>query len=346
MDFAKRYPILTAIVAFCVVAFAAESFFLWKFNKDNVALERDRNEARHKAESIAHDDTVTAPTPENLAAAAKNADALKADLDKVKAAFTDTAEKIPPAPTSVPELLVDIEQYANDMQILAKQHEVVLPIADYSFGMAKYRNHAAPPPVEKVSAIFTQMEVLQYIMSHLMGAAKISGQEMRIISVLRQDVTAASFDAKPGTAAANAGVGVDDLSSETFVVDPAVTARVPGFVDTYAFQIKFVSYTNSLRLLLNNLKEFRLPLVVRSVKVEPAPIVSDRPTGAEAAAAKKSGISDTAKPVVTDNLSQFTLVIEYIMLPTPPPAEGDADAAAASATSTDAASAPASTTAN
>jgi hypothetical protein len=340
MDFAKRNPILTAIVAFCVVAFAAESFFLWKFSRDNVTLEEDARTARRNAESIARDNTVPAPTQANRDAAAKNAEELKAALDQVKATFTNTQEKITGVPPSGPELLVAIEDYANNLQILAKSKDVTLPTADYSFGLAKYRNHAAAPPVDKIPAVYTQMKVLDFILHRLMEDAKLPGQEMRIISVLRQDVTSPSFNAPLGSPAANVGVGVDDLQNETFAVDPAVTARVPGFVDTYAFQLKFVSYTESLRLLLVSLKEFRLPLVVRSVKVEPAPIVTELPKGDAAAGsttapAKKGAIADNpnAKPVVTENLSQFTLVIEYIMLPTPA-APQDADGAAADAAGT------------
>ena len=52
-------------------------------------------------------------------------------------------------------------------------------------------------------------------------------------------------------------------------MDPATSARVPGFVETIPFRLTFVGRTASLRSFLNELASFKVPAVVRSVEVEP-----------------------------------------------------------------------------
>jgi len=329
MDFVKRYPVLTSIVAFCVAAFAVESFFLWSFSKSVNTADKTLVQARkdaHAAEAVS-----PAPNADNLAAAKQNSDDLKAELDKVKSTFQDTPVKITDVPTGPADLLVQIQAYVSGLQSKAKDHDIGLPSPDFTFGMAMYdAPGASPPPANKISAVFTQMKALQYILEHIMDDAKQPNQELKLVSVLRQDVTLAKTT--PGIFVPGASDSTEDLKAETFTVDPAVTASVPGFVDTLAFQIRFVSYSESLRMLLQDLKQFEMPLVVRSIQVEPA--VVERPVGPDGAAIakKNSSVSDTAKPVVAENLSQFTLVIEYIQLPTPPAPDGSPDAAPAAGT--------------
>ena len=53
------------------------------------------------------------------------------------------------------------------------------------------------------------------------------------------------------------------------MVDPRVTARVKGFIDTMAFRITFTGQTAALRNFVVRLAEFELPILVREVEVEP-----------------------------------------------------------------------------
>ena len=87
MDFVKRYPILTAILALCVAAFAAESFFLWSFNKSVSIADRNLRSARTDADKAEHQPV--APSADNLDAAKSNAAALQAVLDTVKTTFPE-----------------------------------------------------------------------------------------------------------------------------------------------------------------------------------------------------------------------------------------------------------------
>jgi hypothetical protein len=186
------------------------------------------------------------------------------------------------------------------------------------------------------------MKVLEYIVGHLLDDAKLPDQKMKIISIEREDVASAVASTDN-----NSNQGAPDLGGnalELFTVDPMVTARVPGAINTLAFRIKFISYSESLRILLNDLAKFDLPLVVRSVEAEPAPqdqarLLAMFNAGTDASATTAAPVDlSNRKPVITENYSEFTLVIEYIELPKPPAAEPAAEGDAAAGTATAAAS--------
>ena len=93
-----------------------------------------------------------------------------------------------------------------------------------------------------------------------------------------------------------------------------------------AFSLTFKGYTDTLRDFLNRLSQFDLPIVVRNIKVK-------RPSGSETVVAPSGGgnnlddvfglfgggdSSGTAiteegpKPVIEENISQFTIILEFI----------------------------------
>jgi hypothetical protein len=157
---------------------------------------------------------------------------------------------------------------------------------------------------------------------------------MLLESVERENVVPPDPNSNPANAA---------TPKDTFTIDPLVSARVPGAVDTMAFRFKFIAYSDTLRGFLDALAKFEYPLVVRSVEVEPATEDALKAAKAASAAAPvdaSSGIvlpgaadaSATATPdqsaapagpvkaaVVKNNLSEFTVVIEYINLIPPKP---------------------------
>ena len=344
MDFVKRYPLLSAVLAFCVAAFAAELFFLWKFSSNATKFQAQLKTSQTSAKSA--ESQAPAPSNQNLDSATKNVDDLKAELDDVHKTLQDTPEKIVyVAPASNPgsSLILDILSYASDMQKEAQAKGVMLPSKNYSFGMALYCvEGAVPPPVDKIPSVYKQMKVLQYIVGHLIDDGKLPDQPLKIISVEREDVASVAV-----AAGSNAVPDLGGNSLELFAIDPMITARVPGAINTLAFRVKFIGYSESLRILLNDLAKFDLPLVVRSVEAEPAPsdqvrAITLAQTNAAAGSTDANSIpadTSTRKPVITENLSQFTLVIEYIELPAPPPsAQPAAEGAAASGTAPAAAS--------
>jgi hypothetical protein len=109
-------------------------------------------------------------------------------------------------------------------------------------------------------------------------------------------------------------------NTDLFEIDSRITARVPGFVNASAFRISFVGETEALRALLNKLAGFELPLVVRSVEVEP--VVKTKAPAATNSLNSIFGTVDKAataepeqpKPLVEKVLSKFTVTVELIDL--------------------------------
>jgi len=358
MDFVKRNPILTAVLAICVAAFAVESFFLVRFNSAVTVAQRNLQTSDSNAKSAVSQQP--APTAENKAAAQKNVADLNDDLQHIVSTLQDTPKKIPAAPSNGADLLAAINGYVVKYDDLATQKGITLPSPKFTFGMAQYFGPVAAPPADKINAVFTQLSVLDYVMDIMMNKAKDENQKMIMVSVQREDVTAPAS----ATTTVSASTDTDDAKNELFRVDPLVSARGPG-VNTYPFKIRFIGYTDALRILLSELANFEMPLVVRSVEVEPATpdILSAFSTpgsttsggdtttrtlstmGSGNAAAAAAAANANRKPVVAENLSQFTLIIEYIELPSTKPADAAAPAdASAPAAASPAGSTPATAT--
>ncbi|MEO5957916.1 MAG: hypothetical protein ABIZ49_01735, partial [Opitutaceae bacterium] len=160
----------------------------------------------------------------------------------------------------------------------------------------------------------------------------------------RDDAAIAAAAGGPATEApVVAGEGPD-----FFAIDPRVSVRAPGFLDSTAFRLAFVGQTASLRAFLNRLASFELPVLVREVEVEPATAdeATASATPAEESAAEPAGPppasvvltleaparvpqsaaakkiparAPTTAPIVAKPFSRFTVIVEFIEL-VPPPA--------------------------
>ena len=145
-----------------------------------------------------------------------------------------------------------------------------------------------------------------------------------------------------------------------FVIDPRVSARVKGYVDTTAFRFVFTSQTAALRNFLNRLASFELPVLVREVEVDaataeesvmvkngeevavksetesetPASVVlagepvASKGNAAKAVAGKASATARPprtamATPIVSKSLSKYTVTVEFIELVPAPAAAAE-----------------------
>jgi predicted YcjX-like family ATPase len=110
---------------------------------------------------------------------------------------------------------------------------------------------------------------------------------------------------------------------------------VEGAIDTIPFEISFSGKTNTLRNFLNRLAEFKRPIVVRSINVsrpdetirrklsDDEDLDIDSLTSEELEQLKEEEKRD---PVVTENLSEFTLTLEYIEIVLPEDLSQEEDA--------------------
>lgn len=261
-----------------------------------------------------------APTEENMAASEANLAELKQELGKVREVLQRGAR----LSTSTDGIVVmaAIQQYITEYGRKAKQFThtnadgealaIELP-GDFAFGFEQYMDEATPEDdTDIIATLDKQRQILSYLLNKLYESEPHS-----LVAVERE-----IFESVDGGA-----------SSGGFVLSDAISARVPGAIKTMGFSLSFTGYTESLRAFLNQLAKFDLPIVVRSIQVE-------RPSGAvtTAAPAKNSldeifgvfGGGETGqasqkaqKPVISENVSLFTVVVEFIEVILPADAAGE-----------------------
>jgi hypothetical protein len=192
--------------------------------------------------------------------------------------------------------------------------QIIVPV-DFAFGFEQYLNEATMLDDEDLIPVLDkQRQIISYLLNKLYDAEPES-----IISVEREVLELAPTSRTKG-----------------FSINPAITAKVPGAINTLAFGLTFTGYTDSLRKLLNNLAKFDLPIVVRSIEVE-------RPSGSRTTVEMPANdnldaffgvfdggsnsevkVPETAqKPVISENISTFTVVLEFIEIVLPAESAGD-----------------------
>jgi hypothetical protein len=251
-----------------------------------------------------------APTSENVQAAQQNVAALSAQLLSIREDLQRGSRLT--ISNDGPRVMSGVQKYISNYRREVATHQSVQDVAapiqipqDFAFGFEEYLKQAN---ISQDSAVVPQLDkqrqVLSYILNQLIAAdpAGIQAVEREIL-------------------------GETTAKTSGFQINPAISARVPGAIDTLAFRVTFTGYTPTLRKFLNNLAQFDLPIVVRSVAV-------DRPANnAKTAKAKKpkasniddifgafagSSISVEAAPdadqtpVISETESSFTVTLEFI----------------------------------
>jgi hypothetical protein len=267
---------------------------------------------------------IPAPTSANVQAAQQNAAALSAQLLSIRENLQRGSRLT--ISNDGTRVMSSVQKYISNYRRQVVTHvnaaEVAAPIQvpqDFAFGFEKYlkttnisEDSSIVPQLDK------QRQVLSYILNQLIAAdpAGIQAVERELM-------------------------GSADSKVSGFQINPSISARVPGAIDTLAFRVTFTGYTPTLRKFLNNLAQFDLPIVVRSVAV-------DRPaTNAKVAKTKKSkasniddifsvfggssGSTEAASvnaatdanqiPVISETESSFTVTLEFIEIILPSSSE-------------------------
>jgi hypothetical protein len=263
-----------------------------------------------------------APTQENLEASARNVAELEAKLREIREDLEQGARMS--SSTDGIGVMASIQQFISEYQREAtaltdkggEPLEIIVP-DDFAFGFEQYIDEARMLEDEELIPVLDkQRQILSYLLDKLYGAKPES-----ILAVEREVLELKAE-----------GTG----STKSFAINPAITARVPGAIDTLAFGLTFTGYTDSLRGLLNDLAKFDLPIVVRSIEVE-------RPSGSSTTAkvpdnnnldaffgvfdggsnSEVAAPEEAQKPVISENISTFTVVLEFIEIVLPAEPAGD-----------------------
>ncbi|MBE2216533.1 MAG: hypothetical protein IAE82_21865 [Opitutaceae bacterium] len=328
MKLVRRHPLFFLCLAVIVIGIGAEAWFFSSLRRQERVLETQLNQKIAEIERLQRQRP--GPTDENLRRAredfAQHAEVLATMLRSLNVSGPDELEYFAGEPADRTEACFEILEFIEQMtRISADARVLVRP--EEKFGFSAYVNEGPDPEI--IRPVHRQRRIVEYLLTSLFAAGPRT-----LVSVQREDPrtivrsegrTAGTGPSAPAPAPAPAarpastastfagggGARADSAAaSEIFVIDPQVSARTPGYVDTMAVRIVFTGQTSSLRGLMNSLAAPEIPLVVRSVEVEPL-----RAESTAGSARTPARPADAAAPVsdlaiVGDNESRFTVTVE------------------------------------
>jgi len=293
--------------------------------------------------------TVAMVIEADVTRAQRSLEAMQAELKgRGPAAERMRKTKLPAART---DAYFDLATFVEKTRELARKHEVDIRPEAARFGFSAYVNEG--PELARISAVFHQRLIAEYLVEALLEAkprALLSVQRERALTKeereTRDAAVAAAIAAGTPLEADNPAVSAGLEGPDFFNLDPRVSARTAGYIDTQAFRLVFIGQTDALRTFLNRLAGFELPVLVREVEVDPASAEETAPVasvveevvdtaGTEAASVVLSAEPPVPKkpvvrklvarapstaPIVSKPLSKFTVTVEFIEV-VPPPVE-------------------------
>lgn len=328
MAFLKKYPIFTALLVVLLLIFAAQ---IYLFSTLSTRADAARIAADRSARNLeSYLQMSPAPTAANLELAENNVKELGRELRQriqtVRGQIDSAVGQDVPASAS--DLLFEIQSFVDRYNALARApgddiDPIQLP-ANFGFSFRNLIDGGVPPEDAQIPGLWKQKEIIQYLMDSLYASGPIS-----ITAVERELLVQPSpgqEDTRPRRTQPTERSGRPTARTTPqgiFAINPLISARVPGAVETMAFRIQFTGYTSALRDFLVQLSSFELPIVVRSVEVAPAPATATRRDddvfggifGTQRPQPEAAGVEDRARrPVVVDNVSRFTIVVEFIQV--------------------------------
>jgi hypothetical protein len=354
MNWYRKYPLFAlgltvcGVVAVGEVALMVERYFATR--------ETAKRLVQRQGELAAMEQLAPPPTREvaaaieaDLAKAQKSLMAMQGELTgRGPAAERLRTAKVPNART---DSFFDLATFVEKTHELADKNGVELRPEAARFGFARYANEG--PELDRIEPVFRQRLVAEYLLEALLEArprALLSVKREHMLSKAEREARANALANGQTVEETPADAGSD--SPDYFVVDPRVSARVRGYIDTTAFRFVFTGQTATLRTFLNRLASFELPVLVREVEVELASAEETVPSAVaeapvapptETAVAPSSVVLKVAPeptkagppvraprpvvttPIVAKTLSKYTVTVEFVELV---PAGGATTAAA------------------
>lgn len=362
MSWYRKNPLFGAVMTVCGVlilgalGLAFERYRAWRAAEKKL---RDQTAELHGMAGLNPPPSpeVAAAIEADLAKALKTLAAMQAELKgRGPAAERLATAKVPAART---DSYFDLATFIERGRELARKNDVAIRPEATHFGFAIYAKE--PPESEHIEPVFRQRQIAQFLIESLLEA-----RPRAVLAVKRERTVTKEEKEKRAAAIAAAQANNEPLPEpestgedgpDYFTIDPRVSARVLGYVDTTAFQFTFTGQTGALRTFLNKLAAFELPVLVREVEVDlataeetetpteepadaaatapaepaaPSVVLTTEPAAATASAKPTAPKprAPTAAPIVTKPLSRFTVTVEHIELVTPPPPSADGGAPA------------------
>jgi hypothetical protein len=321
----KNNPAFFTSLLFIGAVTAAQAWLIYSQRAETKRLIADVDQRRVTLENFGSSN----PFPSRNNASAVEKDRLQAEktlahIRQELRAASELAEKLAAAkvPATPTDAFFDLASFVEQLRESSAKAGVIVPV-DTRFGFGTY---ASTGPVrDLIEPVFRQRQYVEYLMGALLEATP---REIRAVERTRPltPEQKAALLASPGESLPSAAGSGAEVSGDYFVIDPRTSAKLEGFVDAEAFRLTFTGTTDVLRSFLNELALFKLPVVVRSVEVEPKDKGASPSTAARPAQAPASPFSffgqepasaapvDEIKPLIDQNDSVFVVTVEFIKL--------------------------------
>lgn len=361
MSFYRKNSLFAIVLTVCVLLVLGELALIYeRHTASRAAVERLE---QRKSELMEMSQLVPPPTRETATAIEKdlvNAQAALAAMQAELKGRGPAAERIHSAkvPAARTDAYFDLATFVEKARERAAKHEVEVRPEAARFGFAAFAHEG--PMQEHIEPVFRQRQIVQYLVDALIDARP------RAIVSIKRERTVSKAEREARAAALANGESLPEPEFEEgpdyFVIDPRVSARVPGFIDTSAFRLVFIGQTAAARTFLNRLASFELPVLVREVEVgtvtneeaaaqnavEEPTVAAEENSAAERAAsivlmvdssdtpparptkpmsAPRSARTPAALPIVSKPFSRFTVTVEFVELV--PPSAAPVEAASA-----------------
>ena len=334
MGFFKKYPIFCVVLLLLLLVLGG-GIYLVLTERAKAEEARDDYESEiRRLEQVSRGvpyesedgDQRILPNAENRKVLEERLAQVTGDLQRIRQGMAarsgnllgDTADEF----TFLPKL----QSFIASLKAKAAANEIQIS-RNEAFGFASYATRAEQPPTDKIPELNLQRQVLDYIVKKLIDAGPTA-----ILAVERELVEADETEETDRNRDRGSIRGNND--DDVFTIEELVTARSNEYIETSAFRLVFTGRTDVLRQFLNTVGRFEIPLIVRSVQVEPTS-EEDQPEEEEAAPTDNQqdsllalfGGDDESEeteeeagpesipgqdPVITENQSKFTVVIEYV----------------------------------
>jgi hypothetical protein len=336
----KKLDFFNLALALLGLLAAGEAWCIWERASAVRVAEQKLVRVRAQIQAVA--DAAPAPSRETAAL-------IEADLKRAQGALATMQSELrgrgpaaarlaatkPPAMRT--DAFFDLATFVSKSRALAQKQGVLIGPGAAHFGFSLYANEG--PETALIEPVFRQRLVANYIVDALLAARPRALLAVQRERPLHADERKARHEALAVAAADPTAAPPAPLESSTtlspdyFDLDARLSAQAPGLVEVSGFRLIFTGQTAALRALLNQLASFELPIIARSVEVEPAAGEDIVAAPAEDAAAAPSQpaapavsivlsapVAKAAKPVATiaplvaKSISKFTVTVEYVEL--------------------------------
>lgn len=293
-----------------VAAFAAGGYWWfrqetrWEASRQTVALKTRMLEAFR--------DEVPAPTQENavkidevLNQVSVLAHGLRSDVLGTSA--TRGLALMSPLPAQRSDTFFDLARFVDSMRRRCEELGISVKEKEY-FGFSLYANSG--PEDDLIDGVVRQRDAAEGLLTELFQA-----RPLRFESLRREQPVFRSVDATKAketrTEAWGRGREVPGTNSDFFALDPEMSLRKSGKVDTLAFRLSFVGETSVLRSFLNRLAGSHEPWWVRQIEV-----TREGAASPDVAIARKEEITAGELagrlPAIEQGFSLFVVTVERI----------------------------------